>query len=250
MAGAEMKQLLKGWLRRLGYRVENIRHVPPELLSSASRRFLEFDDVVCRRMIETHPALTFVQVGAYDGTTHDPLAKYIARYHWRGILIEPQASLADRLREMYAGNDRVIVAQVAIDRTAGTRSIFSVDPARTPKWASALASFDRSHLVKHAAMIPGLEEMITQENVQCLPFSDVLPRLGSDDVDILQIDAEGADARILSLFPFAEVRPAIVHWEIAHLSREDRAATLHRLASFGYRFSESGSQDMLAVLPA
>ena len=44
-----------------------------------------------RRMLEAGHELTFIQVGGFDGITTDPLYKYITRYGWRGVLLEPQS---------------------------------------------------------------------------------------------------------------------------------------------------------------
>jgi hypothetical protein len=53
---------------------------------------------------------------------------------------------------------------------------------------------------------------------------------------------------MLFLFPLEQVRPAIIHWEVKHLSTAEREQCLDRLVSFGYRFAPSGEEDMLAVL--
>ena len=53
---------------------------------------------------------------------------------------------------------------------------------------------------------------------------------------------------ILSLFPFDQVRPVIVHWEVKHLTTTEQEATLDRLSQYGYRFARSGTEDMLAAL--
>jgi hypothetical protein len=82
--------------------------------------------------------------------------------------------------------------------------------------------------------------------VPCVSFDDVLGELGAVP-DILQIDTEGADAFVLSLFPFERICPPIVHWEVKHLTTAQREEVLGRLSAFGYRFSPSGSEDMLAV---
>ena len=55
---------------------------------------------------------------------------------------------------------------------------------------------------------------------------------------------------MISLFPFERVRPAIVHWEVKHLSIAEREQCFERLANFGYHFAPSGEEDMLAVLDA
>ena len=240
-----MKNLIKSILNALGYRIQGTRYTPRQLLDQNDLRTLAFDDVVCRHMFEVGPELTFVQVGVFDGVTHDPLRKYIERCAWRGVLVEPQPKAAQRLRELYSGNDHIIVVQAALDRQRGKRPFFVVESNHP--WAGGLASFQREMIVKHADLIPGLEAMIRQVSVDCVPFDDVLARLPTERLDILQMDTEGADAHILALFPFDRIKPAIVHWEVKHLSKAQREDCLGRLASFGYRFAPSGGEDMLAV---
>ncbi|MFI4951265.1 MAG: hypothetical protein ACHP7A_09555, partial [Caulobacterales bacterium] len=71
-----MKTLIRRAIRRLGYNVEGIRYTPRHLLEPERMRSLEFDDVVCRYMHEHGRTLSFIQVGAYDGVSTDPLHKY------------------------------------------------------------------------------------------------------------------------------------------------------------------------------
>ncbi|MGB7077151.1 MAG: FkbM family methyltransferase [Xanthobacteraceae bacterium] len=84
--------------------------------------------------------------------------------------------------------------------------------------------------------------------VKCIPFTDVIQSLPDPRrLDLLQIDAEGADGYILSLFPFDRLQPAIVHWEIKNMTRLQQEAALDLLCSRGYLISRSGGEDMLAV---
>lgn len=62
------------------------------------------------------------------------------------------------------------------------------------------------------------------------------------NVDSLQIDTEGADALVVSLFPFERIKPTIVSWEVHHLSLRKREECLALQAGDGYRFAPSGSQ--------
>ena len=73
-------------------------------------------------------------------------------------------------------------------------------------------------------------------------------RLPSERLDLLQIDTEGADGYILSRFPLDRVRPAIIHWEVKHLSTAQREDCLDRLLAYGYRFASSGDEDMMALI--
>jgi FkbM family methyltransferase len=243
-----MKNKVKSFLETLGYHMQSTRYCPRQLLRPAMVRVVELDDVICRRMIERGPALTFIQVGVFDGVTADPLHKYIAKQGWRGILVEPQARAAGQLRDRYRGNDRIAVLQAALDSGGGTRTLFTVTSEAAPAWAGGMASFDRQTICKHTDLIPGLGTMIGEETVKCVSFDDVFRLLPDGRLDLLQIDTEGADAHILSMFPFDRVRPAIVHWEIKHLNIAQQEETLGMLRAHGYRFARSGGENMLAVL--
>lgn len=245
-----MKRLIRRVLGELGYKVEGTRLVPRQLLEPANLRRLELDDVICRRMFEVGEQLRFVQVGVFDGVTGDPLRRFIERCGWRGVLVEPQARSAERLRELYRGRDGITVVQAAIDRQPGRRTLFTVRADAAPAWAGGLASFDRATILKHAPLIPGLAELIGEESVECVRWGDVLAKLPPDRLDLLQIDAEGADAMLLALFPFSRVQPAIVHFEVKHLTKAEREGCLELLLAHGYRLAPSGEENMLAVSAA
>jgi FkbM family methyltransferase len=243
-----VKQSIRALLARLGYRVEGIRYTPRHLLDPQGLRSLEFDDVVCRHMYENGAECIFVQVGAYDGVSTDPLRKYIARSGWRGVMLEPQPGPADQLRTLYPEGSGVVVMEAALDRERGTRTLYTVEPDGLPKWAGGMASFDRAHILKHEYLIPGIAGLVRERRVPCVTFDDVLRHLPGDRLDVLQIDAEGADGYLLSLFPFGRIRPAIVHWEIKNMTRAEQEDTLDLLRGRGYRIARSGAEDMLAVL--
>lgn len=243
-----MKQAIRTLLARLGYRLDGIRYTPRHLLEPGRLRALEFDDVICRHMFEHGQDCVFIQVGAYDGVSTDPLRKYIERCGWRGVMLEPQPRPAGRLRDLYRANPRIVVLEAALDRQRGSRSLYTVESDDVPEWAGGMASFDRRHLIKHEYLIPGVEKMVRELTVECIPFAVVLEHMPRDRLDLLQIDAEGADRDILSLFPFDQIKPAIVQWEIKNLTRSQQEEALDLLCGNGYLISRSGNEDMLALL--
>jgi FkbM family methyltransferase len=244
-----VKALVQRAIRSLGYNIEGVRYTPRQLLDPGCVRTLEFDDVVCRRMHERGRELSFIQVGAYDGVSTDPLHKYIAACGWSGVMLEPQPRPAARLGEHYVDNDRIVILQAAIDRERRTRSLYTVECDELPKWAGGMASFEREHLLKHDYLIPGIATKIRELTVECVTFDDALNRLPGERLDVLQIDAEGADGYLLSLFPFERVKPAIIQWEIKNLDRAQQEAALDLVCGHGYLVARSGGEDMLAVLP-
>jgi FkbM family methyltransferase len=244
-----VKALVRRALRGLGYNVEGIRYTPRHLLDPGCLRALQFDDIVCRHMHERGRECGFIQVGAYDGVSTDPLRKYVAACGWSGVMLEPQPRPAARLCELYRGDSRMVILQAAVDRERRTRSLYTVECDELPKWAGGMASFDRAHLVKHDYLIPGIAAKIRELTVDCVTFDDVLDQMPCERLDILQIDAEGADGYLLSLFPFDRVQPPIIHWESKNMSRAQQEAALDLLCGRGYLVARSGSEDMLAVLP-
>jgi len=242
-----MKRFAREVLGKLGYRVEGLRYTPRQFFEPARIRRLEFDDVLCRHMFEYGQDIHFIQVGAYDGISTDPLRKYIEKYGWHGVMLEPQPTPATQLRDLYRKNSDIVILQAALDSERKKRSLFIVDSGNAPRWAGGMASFDRAHIVKHEYLVPGLRDMVREILVDCIPFDDVISHLPSDRIDLLQIDAEGADGYILSLFPFERVRPAILHWERKNMTRKQQEGALDLVGRYGYRIAPSGDEDMLAM---
>jgi FkbM family methyltransferase len=243
-----VKQAIKQLLDRIGYRIEGTRYTPRHLYRPECLRTLQFDDVICRHMFEHGQTCEFIQVGAYDGVSTDPLRRYIERCGWRGVMLEPQPGPAAQLRQLYRNNSAIVVLEAAVDKERMMRTLYTVESNSLPKWAGGMASFDREQIMRQDYLIPGIEKLILELPVKCIPFSEVIETLTNRTrLDLLQIDAEGADGRILSLFPFDRIKPAIVHWEIKNMTRSEQETALDLLCSHQYLISRSGREDMLAV---
>ncbi len=231
-----------------GYRVDCIRYVPRQLVDSESAFKLDFDHVVCRRMVEVGRPLNFIQIGAFDGETRDPIFTYIRRHCWRGILVEPQRLAWEKLTRLHADSPDIQIVNAAVAQKPGKGTLYTVQGDGLPAWCGGLASFSRESILKHRELIAGLENFIRPEEVALIPFTELLESARILELDVLQIDTEGADAEILPMFPFDRLRPAIIHWEVKHLPKEELEGCLDRLASHGNRFAPSGGEDMLAIL--
>ena len=93
-------------------------------------------------------------------------------------------------------------------------------------------------------MVPDLESMIETEQVRCLTFETLFKEIGIENVDLLQVDAEGFDSEILRLFNIPARKPAIVRFEHKHLSIADHEKSIALLVSQGYRVAASGSDTL------
>ena len=165
-------------------------------LSEADPRQLNlgFDDVLEFQYARSRRFRVLV-VGAYDGVANDPLGRFLLSRPCSGIFIEPQTGVFERLRKNLGGGPQFQIVNAAVDHSSGTREFFHVrgDAAGLPGWTEQLASFDREHIVKHEDKAPGLTQHIASTMVRTLSFPDLLAQYQLPSMDVLQVDAEGAD---------------------------------------------------------
>jgi FkbM family methyltransferase len=196
---------------------------------------------------ETHPRICYLQVGAFDGVMGDPIYPLIEKYDLTGFLIEPQSDAFERLKANYAPFGRSFVfVNAAIAASDGSVPIYTVKrDAAAPHWLHQVASFDRRTVMKHAAQVPGLEEMVQVEIVPSVTFDTLFKEQRIDRIDFLQIDAEGYDAELLRLYNIPARKPAVVQFEHKHLRRVDYEQALSELIDCGYKVAIS-REDTLA----
>lgn len=193
------------------------------------------------------PEVGFVQIGAFDGQTNDPVHDLVRRHGWRGVLVEPQPEPFARLRETYADIDGLVLLNAAVAERPGQMTLWRVSDPRPedPWWVAQAASFDRQHLIDHVQGRQDLLDRIVGQDVPALTLGEVFAR-SPVPVDVLQIDAEGYDARIVGMLDGLEPSPTVVRFEHRNLSAADHAGAVDRLAARGYRFVV-GDDDTLAV---
>lgn len=206
--------------------------------------FVDLDMVLSHYRLE-HPKVRYVQVGAFDGVSGDPIYPLIEKHGLEGVVIEPQKDAFERLKTNYACFPDFQFVNAAIADRDGCSTLFRVRSGMGPEWLGQIASFDRNVLVWHARMVPNLESMIETEEVRCLTFETLFKEQSVQNVDLLQIDAEGLDAVILRLFNIPLRKPPIVHFEHRHLSIPEHERTIRLLVDQGYRIAAS-STDTLA----
>ena len=200
----------------------------------------------------------FIQVGAFDGDTFDPITRYVKRYKLSGALIEPQQGPFSALKANYQNHPQLLFFNAAIDNAAGQKTFYRIkdDEGALPLWTQQLGSFSRENILKHkqgitnhgAAAVPEIERYIIEEQVPCITFDQVLDALGTNHVDLLQIDAEGYDFELIKAFPFLRTMPTIVRYEHMHLSKHEQRNCRVFLKRKGYRFVTELA-DTVAYLP-
>jgi len=227
----------------------------------ATRRFspesIEHDVNVYSK---SHRRSTFIQVGANDGVTWDPFYYFIRRDGWRGIMIEPQRDVFDKLRATYDGARGITLMNVAVDTIAGSRPLYRYAFSAS-RWATGLATFDRDRLITNfdsdyireniaregVTVAADPESYLVADVVACITFDRAVDALGSATIDFVITDVEGHDVAILDTFPLHRTRPANIVFELPIERDAQLESFASKLRAHGYRIKESG-RNAIAML--
>lgn len=193
--------------------------------------------------------MTVVQVGAFDGSSGDPLSSFLQLDPTvRAILIEPQPIPFAVLRTRHSGNANITTINAAVAAADGHCTLYVVegqDPG-DPWWAPQIASFSREHLLRHAPSIPHLPHRIRATEVPTLSPATLLRGFQLSRIDALVVDTEGADWQIVQLFLDQNIRPKVIYFEWRHLALETIASAVEILTGLGYRL-EFLDADLIAL---
>lgn len=233
---------------------EQLRNLPLYGLGKwIYRRFRKSDPTIQERILKAvgdKPRVFFVQVGSNDGLQGDPIHDLIvSRDSWTGIFIEPIDFLFQRLRKNYGEAERFIFENVAIGTEKGSKTFYYVSAkAKTeldlPYWHDQLGSFEKSHITKMLG--EQMTPYIVEEDVECLPLQDVLDRNGVKAIDLVHIDTEGFDYKVLSQLDLTRYKPSVILFEHHLLPDEEFVAARKLLHGAGYRLVQYGN-DILAI---
>lgn len=233
---------------------ERIVHKLARALPAAMAKYLEPDpETPILSKIDayaaSHAGVTFVQIGSCDGQAGDPLREHAFQGHWRGLVVEPVPANFARLQQTYRSLPSVLCRNVALSTANESRTFYCIDApesANVPSWAVQIGSFDRDHLVKHAALFEGLDRYISSIEVECMDLSTLLQTSGLDHIDILHTDVEGFDLQVLKQIDFTRWKPELILFEDFHMSNAERQEALNLLSGQDYAFVEGG-MNVLAI---
>jgi len=157
---------------------------------------------------------SFIEVGAYDGiewSNTDFLARDL---DWQGIYVEPMLHLAQECGRNHAKNDVWVISKVISDHEGFDKLYISEGISHTvePKVAGMANPFGD----------PGEKFNGSYLEVECETlnklFIDSFEIVGMSHVDLLVIDVEGAEMKILNPFNIYEFRPSVVIVEVNQYS--------------------------------
>jgi len=197
------------------------------ILKKSARRFLlargysinrvgniDFLESLLRIYLKQNGDLFFIQIGANDGKSFDPIYEFVKSNHQkvRGIVVEPLKDYFEELKVNYKKCPNVIPVNVAIHNTEKMMPLYRVDPKKLndlPDWYKGTVSFNLDHFKLSSTPM----DIIIKEVVECIPLDKLLEEYQVSKMDLLLIDAEGYDSEIITNIDFNLFKPMIIHFE-------------------------------------
>lgn len=220
-----MKKLINILLAKKGYEIRKISN--RSILSSLILERSKKKDFI------------FMQIGANDGVSFDPIHELVKVFNLRGILLEPVPHHFNSLKKNYNENKDLIFLNKALVDHDSIKSIIIWKPKLNYNdWRKGIASTDKNHLIKCGL----LDEEIEGIEVETTTFVKLFDEFKIKKLDLLVVDTEGYDFFLLKSLPFDNFSPAIIHFE--HnvygqngMSKEELLDLLNILISRGYKLN-------------
>jgi len=197
----------------------------------------------------------FLQVGANDGRSNDPIYPFVSTYHPSGLVVEPQPDAFKRLQATYPkadfpnlkmvnaaiahGDSSVKLYRIAQDFEDTYRVLYK--PTANP---SGITSMDFYHVKSFLLKIlpeyfrdKNVEDYIEQIIVPAININTLLKENNVNCIDFVQIDTEGFDAKIINMILDSNLRqlPRIMNFESKNLDSEEKIKLFNRLADHEYQ---------------
>jgi FkbM family methyltransferase len=186
--------------------------------------------------------VSLMQIGAYDGIAGDPVRPLLLKNcGWIGALVEPQPDAFNRLQHNYSRElFRIQLVNAAISDVSGERSLYSVEKDDTgqfglPDWSAEVASFDPEQVRKHFP-----SAIIKEQKVKTITFGDVASLLPGCRVDLVVLDVEGYERRIIETVDFDRYCIRFLIYEHKHMSTADKHKVMHLLEGRGFNVKAFG----------
>lgn len=187
----------------------------------------------------------FINIGAMDGVTFDESAQFMKNYEFKSLYVEPIPHVFKKLQENITGSN-VIFENSAISTYDGMVQMIFIEtkPIEIDLIHSCFYGMSSIYPPKNGLKDKQNEELVSKYGlftmVPCITLESLLKKHNIEQFDILSIDTEGHDWKILSQLDFSKYRPSAIRIEIVNLTESERDEVCKFLSNNNYIFEISG----------
>ena len=212
-----MIKLLKKICGLIGFKLIDKDLIKNErIISKFSYRNL---NEIINKLFSNNLINSLIQIGANDGLRFDILNKYIKEYSPKAILVEPILKNFEDLKLNYHNQNNIFFENSAISVDNEVGFLYKVDEKKIKFYSdhvTGISSFDKTHLIKH-----GISRFhIKKEKVDSISLIKLIKKYSINNLDLLMIDAEGYDGKIvIDFLSNCSLRPVII-FEYIHIKNK------------------------------
>ncbi|MFT5179654.1 MAG: FkbM family methyltransferase [Candidatus Paceibacteria bacterium] len=251
-----LKKIVKNILNKLGLEIH--KYTGFNSIDRARRKTVQLKDLYQNFLTLYFSKVNrkdffFVEIGANDGISGDPLRDSILKYNLKGILIEPQTDVFEKLKKNYSESSNLQFANVAISTESGKQKFYRVKKEFIGKTKddpdffkmTAISSFNKENFIVYLKKrIPKSEDpnkYIEEVEIDAITLSDFTRKYDIKKIDLLQVDVEGYDHEIIKNFPYDKFLPSLINFESKAITPEQKKECENILESNGYKIFTHGS---------
>ena len=201
-------KILKKIFGIIGYKLVDKEFVKNERLIS-SKSYLKIERLL-DILFNEKKIYNIIQIGANDGVRFDILNSYIKKYKTKSILVEPIKQNYEKLKENYKDCNFIFFENSAISVNNEISFLYKVDEKYIKCYGNhipGITSFNKEHLIKHGVK----NRHIVYETVSSISMKDLITKHQLKSLDLLYIDTEGYDGKIvIDFLTTANFKPVII----------------------------------------
>jgi len=178
---------------------------------------------------------TAIQIGANDGKRFDNLNLFLKKYKCKTILVEPIKEFFNQLKKNYKDQQNIIFENSAISSENTLLSLYTVKQNKLKEYdehIAGISSSSKNHLLKH-----GVKNVdIIEKKINSLTIKQLLIKHKFDNLDLLYLDTEGHDGKILNNFLEDNIYEPIIIFEYIHIETITFERLVKKLNNKKYNF--------------
>ena len=196
-----------------------------------------------------------VVIGAHTGYH---LRDLISKYNNKKILlVEPVPYNYEALKSNFGHLKNILICKNGIIDKNKTDNFYYIKKdsliSLKKHWASGIGSFDINHILNHKnKRFNVTEEDIIKSEIDFITFENLIANFSIDSIDMLQIDVEGAEYKIMKSINYEKIKINKILFESKHFDGtfkegEKLEEIKQLLISKKYILSNIDSENILAV---
>ena len=214
-----------------GYKLINKNYFKNNRIIS-EKSYLQIE-LILKNLFEKNKIKSLIQIGANDGLLFDVLNQYIKKFQPSSLLVEPLLENFEKLKKNYNNLENIKFENSAISVNNEISSLYKVKLSKIHHYDEhilGITSFNKNHLLEHGVK----NSHISKEKVQSISIDKLLIKHSIKTLDLLFIDAEGYDSKIIyDFFKNSLLRPLII-FEYIHCDYIFFRKLINRLNEINY----------------